>query len=63
MNPCLTAYEKHKYVDKLMREILIELIDFIKIYEGGDISNKFKFSDELQRIVEYIEVQHYLRVG
>jgi len=62
-NPFLTAFEKYENIDKLTREILIELIDVIKIYEGGDISIKFKFSDELHKIVEYIEVQQYLQVG
>jgi len=35
---------------------LTELLDHVKIYEGGDISIRFKFSDELRRIVDYIEV-------
>jgi len=34
----LTAFGKYENIDKLTREILIELIDHIKVYEGGDIS-------------------------
>ena len=55
-NPFLTAFKKYENIDKLTREILIELVDYIKVYEGGDISIKFKFADELRRIMEYVEI-------
>lgn len=55
-NPFLTAFRKYENIDKLTREILIELVDHIKIYEGGDISIRFKFADEYRRVAEYIEV-------
>jgi len=55
-NPFLTAFKKFENIDKLTREILIELVDHIKIYEGGDISIRFKFADEYRRVAEYIEV-------
>lgn len=29
---------------------------FIKVYENGNISVRFKFADELRKIVEYIEL-------
>lgn len=54
-NPFLTAFSKYENIDKLTREILIELVDHIKIYEGGDISIRFKFADEYRRVAEYIE--------
>ena len=38
------------------REILAELIDYIKVYEGGNISVKFKYADEFRRMAEYIEL-------
>ena len=34
---------------------MIELVDHIKVYEGGDISIRFKFADEYRRVSEYIE--------
>ena len=37
-------------------EILIELVDYIKVYENGNISVRFKFADELCKITEYIEI-------
>jgi DNA invertase Pin-like site-specific DNA recombinase len=61
-NPFLTTFRKYENIDKLTREILIELVDHIKVYEGGDISIRFKFADELRRIIEYIEVNSHLQV-
>ena len=60
-NPFLTAFKKSENIDKLTREILIELVDYIKVYEGGDISIKFKFADELRRIMEYVEINRDLQ--
>ena len=54
-NSFLTAFRKYENIDKLTRDILIELVDYIKIYEGGDISIRFKFADEYRRVAEYIE--------
>lgn len=55
-HPALVAFMKHQNIDALSREILIELIDQIKVYENGNISVRFKFSDELRKIAEYIEI-------
>ncbi|MCC0646408.1 DUF4368 domain-containing protein [Clostridioides sp. ZZV14-6044] len=49
----LTSFSKYENIDKMTREILIGLVDHIKIYEGGDIS--FKFADEYRRVTEHIE--------
>jgi site-specific DNA recombinase len=54
-NPFLAVFRKYENIDKLTREILIELVDYIKVYEGGDISIRFKFADEYRRVTEYIE--------
>jgi len=55
-NPFLVAFKKFENIDKLTREVLIELVDHIKVHENGNISVKFKFADELRRIMEYIEI-------
>ena len=55
-HPALVAFMKYQNIETLNREILIELVDHIKVYENGNISVKFKFSDELRRIAEYIEI-------
>ena len=55
-HPALVAFMKFENIDSLSREILIELIDHIKVYENGNISVRFKFAGELRRIAEYIEI-------
>ena len=54
--PALVAFTKHQNIDQLSRELLVELIDHIKVYENGNISVRFKFADEFRRIAEYIEI-------
>jgi hypothetical protein len=55
-NPCLTAFKKFASIDKLTREVLIELVDQIIVHENGTVSVRLKFADELRRIMEYIEL-------
>lgn len=55
-NPLLATFRKHQNIDKLTRDILIELVEQIKIYENGNISITFRFADELRRICEFIEI-------
>ena len=55
-NPFLSAFRQFQNIDKLARDILIELVDQIKVYEGGSIRIVFCFADELRRVKEYIEV-------
>ena len=62
-SPFLTAFLKYQNIEKLTRDILIELIDHIKVYEGGNISVKFKYADEFRRMAEYIELNSQLAVG
>ncbi len=55
-HPALVAFMRFENIDSLSREILIELIDHIKVYENGNISVRFKFADEFRKIAEYIEI-------
>ena len=55
-HPALVAFMKYQNIEALNREILVELVDYIKVYENGNISVKFKFTDELRKIAEYIEI-------
>lgn len=55
-HPALVAFMKYQNISTLTREILIELVDHIKVYDNGNISVKFKFADELRRIAEYIQL-------
>ena len=55
-NPFLSTFRKYENIDRLTREVLIELVDTIKVYENGNISVSFKFANECRRVAEYIEV-------
>lgn len=55
-NPFLATFKKYENIDKLTRDILIELVEHIKVYENGNISVSLKFANEYRRIAEYIEV-------
>ncbi|HML37241.1 MAG TPA: recombinase family protein, partial [Bacillota bacterium] len=46
--PSLTAYRKNENIDELTRDILIELVDHIKVFKNGSISVKLKHRDELK---------------
>ncbi len=55
-NPFLATFRKYENIDKLTREVLIELIEQIKVYDNGNISVSLKFANEYRRVAEYIEV-------
>jgi len=62
-NAFISNFAKYKPIDKLTREILIELIDVIYIHEGGKITIKFNFYDELEKAAEFIENNRNLAVS
>ncbi|MGC6175181.1 recombinase family protein [Lacrimispora sp. 38-1] len=55
-NPFLVAFRKYENINQLTRDILIELVDTIKVYENGNISVRLKFANEYRRVEEFIEV-------
>lgn len=55
-HPALVAFIKHRNIKALSRDVLVDLVDHIKVYENGNISVKVKFADELRKIAEYIEI-------
>ncbi len=55
-NPFLVSFRKYGNIDKLTRDILIEFVETIKVFENGNISVKLKFANEYRRVAEYIEV-------
>lgn len=55
-NPFLVAFRKYENVTTLSRDILIDLVDSITVYEGGNISIVLRFADELRRVQDFIEV-------
>ena len=62
-NPVLTAYRKYENIDKLTRDILIELVDHIQVFENGSISVRLKHSDEIRRMEESIEANRHSGAG
>jgi site-specific DNA recombinase len=58
-NPSLSAFLKYENINKLTRDILIELVDTLKEYENGNISVRFKFANEYREVAEYIEVNNH----
>lgn len=52
-NIWIINFKKHKNIDKLTREIVVELIDEIIIHKNHRITIKFKFADEYERLAEY----------
>lgn len=59
----LATFRKYGSIDKLTREMLIELVGHIKVYEGGDIAVRFKYKDEMRHVCEYIEVNTQKKAG
>ena len=54
-NAWITTFKNKKNITELNREIIIQLIDMIYVHEGGNITIKFKYADEYERIANYIE--------
>ena len=54
-NSFLTQFVKHRNLQMLTREVVVELIDMIYVHEGGGITIKFKFADAYAAAKDYIE--------
>ena len=48
-------FKKHKNITELDRDIITELIDYIEVHENKKITIHFKFMNELNKILEYID--------
>ena len=51
-------FKKYKNITELDRDIITELIDNIEVYENKKIKIHFKFINELDKILEYIEKEN-----
>lgn len=54
-NPYLTAFLKHRNIDRLSRGLLVELVNVIYVHEDKSIEIEFNFADQYRRIAEHIE--------
>ena len=59
-NNWIENLKSKKNITELTRDIIIELIDCIYVHEKGDVTIKFKFADEYERMLEYIKMNEEL---
>ncbi len=55
-NPLFTEILKYNNIEKLDRNLLVELVDTIYVHENKEITIAFRFQDELERILEFVEL-------
>ena len=51
-------FKVHKNITELDRDIITELIDYIEVHENKKITIHFKFMNELNKILEYIDEEN-----
>jgi len=54
-NQFIKHFLKYRNITELTREVIVELIEMIYVYEGGSITIDFKFQDEYQRLLDLLE--------
>ncbi len=58
-NSYLEHFMKYHNINELTRETLVDLVDMIYIHEGGAITIDFKFKDQYNLLLEYIESNNH----
>lgn len=53
-NRFVETFTKYRNVTSLSRELIVELIEMIYVYDGGGISIEFKYQDEFEKALELI---------
>ncbi|MDO5408959.1 MAG: recombinase family protein [Lachnospiraceae bacterium] len=56
----LTAFKKYQEITALDRIVLAELVERIEVYADKEIVIRFKFSDQIKRVQEYLAERHLL---
>lgn len=54
-NPFLQSFIKHRNLQALTREALVELVEEVRVHEGGAITIRFAFSDLFQEATDQIK--------
>lgn len=57
--PFLKAFMKYKNITRLERGLLVELVDTIHVFEGGEIQIDFNFADQYQLAIDFIEMNQH----
>lgn len=55
-NDFIAHFKKYDNFEKLTRGMLVELVDEIRVHEGGMIEIDLKFADAYKQVIEYIEL-------
>ena len=50
----IERFKEHKNITELDRDVITELIDYIEVHKDKKITIHFKFMNELDKILEYI---------
>lgn len=59
-NSFISVFKKYENISELNRNIIIELIDRIKVYEDERIEIEFKFKDEFEILKNYIILNQHI---
>ena len=51
----INVFKKYENIDRLDRRAVVEMIDHINVYEDNRIKIIFKYKDECERAINYIE--------
>ena len=62
-NRFIANFIKYQNIDELTRDMVVELVNNIYIYEGGKIEVEVKFRDEYETALEYIEINRQIYVA
>ncbi len=59
-NAFLAAFTKHRNLQALTREVLVELVDEVRVHEGGALTIQLRFADAFEQAAEFIELNQAL---
>ena len=59
-NAFLSAFLQYRNLEKLNREVVVELIDAIYVHEDGSLTIQFRFEDAFEQAVQYIRQNQQL---
>jgi len=62
-NRFIANFIKYQNIDELTRDMVVELVNNIYIYEGGKIEVELKFRDEYETALEYIDINRKIFIA
>ena len=61
-NRFIENFKKYQNITELTRDVVVELVNNIYIYEGGKIEVEVKFRDEYMNALQYIELNRQVYI-